>query len=90
MPQKRSAYKELRKSKRRHASNAGLKTEIKTLIKSFNSLLSQKKFDQAKDALQKIFSRFDKAAAKGVIHKNTVSRKISRLSKKLHTAGGKK
>lgn len=89
MPQKRAAYKEMRKSKRRRLRNTGIISEAKTLAKKFNLFLAEKKFDQAKDALKKISSSLDKAATKGVIRKNTVSRKISRLSKKLHRASSK-
>jgi small subunit ribosomal protein S20 len=86
MPQKRAAQKELRKGKKRHARNTAIVSEIKTLTKKFNLLLAEKKFDQAKEALKAASSGFNKAATKGVIHKNTASRKISRLSKKLHKA----
>ncbi len=84
MPQKRSAYKELRKAKKRHLRNIGISSEVKTLIKRFNLLLSEKKINQAREFLQVVSSKLNKAVTKGVIHKNTASRKISRLSKKLH------
>lgn len=84
MPQKRSAYKEIRKGKKRHLRNIAIVSRAKTLVKNFNLLLSEKKFDEAKKILVAVSSKLDKAAAKGVIRKNTVSRKISRLSKKLH------
>ncbi|NQU95942.1 MAG: 30S ribosomal protein S20 [Candidatus Omnitrophica bacterium] len=86
MPQKRAAYKEIRKSKKRHQKNIGITSEVKTLIRKFNLLLSEKKFDQAKDTLKKVTSKMGKAAAKGVIRKITASRKISRLSRNLHRA----
>ena len=84
MPQKRSAYKELRKAKKRHPRNIAITSEIKTLIKKFNLLLSEKKIDQAKEFLKALSSKLSKATTKGVIRKSTASRKISRLAKKLH------
>lgn len=90
MPQKRSAYKEIRKSKKKHRRNIRVTSEIKTVIKEFNLLLSEKKFDQARETLKKVFSSLDKASSKGVIRKNTVSRKLSRLSKKLHQSADTK
>ncbi len=90
MPQKRTAFKEIRKSKKRHLRNISIVSDIKTSVKKFNSLLSEKKFDEAKNFLKKVSSKLDKAASKGVVHKNTASRKISRLSKKLHHATGEK
>lgn len=86
MPQKRSAYKEIRKSKKRYLQNIGVASEIKTLIKKYNLLLSEKKIDQAKEFLREVSSKLTKAAQNGVIHKNTASRRISRLSKKLYQA----
>ena len=84
MPQKRSAYKEIRKAKKRHLRNITITSELKTLIKKFNLLLSEKKIDQAKEFLKALSSKLSKATTKGVIRKSTASRKISRLAKKLH------
>ena len=86
MPQKRSAYKEIRKAKKRHQRNTEATSRAKGLVKKFDLLLSEKKFDQAKELLKVVSSKLDKAAVKGVMRKNTASRKISRLSKKLHSA----
>jgi len=83
MPQKRSASKEIRKAKKRHLRNIGISSELKTVIKKFNLLLSEKKFTQAKEFLRVVSSKLSRAATKGIIHKNTASRKISRLSKLL-------
>lgn len=83
MPHKRAAYKELRKSKKRHVRNLTAKTELKTLTKKFLSLVSAKKADEAKAFLKTLTSKMYKAASKGIIHGNTASRKISRLTKKL-------
>jgi small subunit ribosomal protein S20 len=90
MPQKKSAYKEIRKAKKRHLRNVAISSEVKTLIKKYNSLLSEKKFDEAKEFLRTVSSKVSKAARKGIIHKNTASRKISRLSKALARLAKKK
>lgn len=42
-----------------------------------------KKADEAKNLLKAIVSKLDKAASKGIIHKNAAARKASRLTKKL-------
>ncbi len=83
MPQKKSAYKELRKAKKRHLRNIGISSELKTVLRKFDLLLSEKKFTQAKEFLRVVSSKLNKAATKGIIHKNTASRKISRLSRLL-------
>ncbi len=83
MPIKKSAKKELRKSHKRHLKNIGVKSDLKTRAKQIQILISEKKLDQAKEALKKLASRLDKAASKNIIHKNTASRKKSRLAKKI-------
>ena len=83
MPIKRAAYKEIRKSKKRHFANIATRTELKTLTKDFESLVSNKKSDEAKKALSALVSKIDRAASKGVLKDNAASRKISRLMKKL-------
>ena len=74
MPQKRSALKELRKAKKRHRRNVATVSETRTLIRQFSALISEKKLDEAKAFLRIVSSRLDKAATKGIIRKNTVSR----------------
>jgi len=86
MPQKRSAYKEIRKSKKKHLRNIAVTSEMKTAIKKYNALLEAKKTAEAKEFLKIVSSRLNRASGKGIIHKNTASRKISRLSRKLGRA----
>jgi len=82
MPQKRAALKEMRKSKGRRARNAGIKSELHTLIRKLESFIAEKKTDEAKNYLRAVSAGLQRAARKGVIHPNKASRKISRLSKK--------
>ena len=86
MPIKKAAYKELRKAKKRHFANIATRSELRTLAKTFESLLSNKKTDEAKKALSELVSKIDRAASKGVIKNNSASRKISRLMKKLSSS----
>ena len=83
MPIKRSAYKELRKAKKRHYRNISIKSELRTLTKRFENLVSDKKLNEAKEFLKTLISAMDTAATKGIIHKNASSRRKSRLTKKL-------
>jgi len=83
MPIKRASFKDLRKSKKRHVRNMAIQSELHTLIKKFDSLVTAKKAAEAKDVLKSLLSRIDKAASKGIIHKNAASRKTSRLTKRL-------
>ena len=83
MPTEKTAYKELRKAKKRHFRNISTKSELKTLKKNFEKLLASKKLEDAKAALKALTSKIGRAASKGVIKKNAASRSISRLMKKL-------
>ncbi len=83
MPREKTAYKELRKTKKRHLRNIATKSEMKTLKKNFERLITAKKVDDAKTALRVLTSKIDRAASKGVIKTNAASRSISRLMKKL-------
>lgn len=83
MPRERAAYKDLRKSKKRHYKNISTRSELHSVIKKFEGLVAGKKAAEAKELLKTIFSKIDKAAAKGIIHKNAAARKASRLTKKL-------
>lgn len=84
MPVKKSAFKELRKAKKREARNTKVISELKTLNKKFLSLLEQKDIEQAKKILRQLVSKLDNAANKKIIHQNKASRKISRLMRKLN------
>ena len=83
MPIKRASFKDLRKSKKRHSRNISIKSELHSLSKKVETLISAKKPDEAKSALKAFLSKLDKAATKGIIHRNTASRKSSRLMKRI-------
>jgi len=59
---------------------------LKTLSKKVEAAVAAKNADVAKTALVQAMKAFDKAAAAGVIHRATASRKISRLSAKVSKA----
>ncbi len=84
MPKKKSAYKELRKAKKRHFVNIMRVSELKTLMKKFDALLREKKRDEAKALFTMLISKIDKARAKGLVHKNNASRKKARLADRLN------
>ncbi|MFC1632082.1 30S ribosomal protein S20 [Candidatus Omnitrophota bacterium] len=86
MPIKKSAFKELRKAKKRHHTNIQAISELKTLNKNFLDLMAKKQIEQAKKVLTQLVSKLDKAANKKVIHKKKASRKKSRLVRSLKKA----
>jgi len=83
MPTRKSAARNLKKSKKRYKQNKALRSELKTKDKKFNALLKEKKLDEAKTYLKTLIIKLDRAASKKIIHKNKASRKKSRLTKKL-------
>lgn len=83
MPILHAAYKSIKVTKRRTLRNQSIKSSLKTETKKFIDLLSSKKLDEAKKQLNIVISAIDKAASKGVIPKNTASRKKSRLMKRV-------
>jgi len=83
MPRRKSSLKKRRADKKRRLRNLRVKNDLKKAIKKFQALLSAQSFDEAKSLLVKVFSKLDKAAKKGVIHKNASCRKKSRLTKKM-------
>lgn len=77
----KSAKKAIRQNKRRRARNLIYQKQIKGLIKEAKSFVLQKKIQEAKELLPKVYQVLDKAAKVGVIKKNTASRKKSRVTK---------
>ena len=83
MAHTKSAQKRLRQSAKRRLSNRRRKTAVKNTVRAYEDALSSGQGDQAATELKQVYKRLDKAAAKGTLHKNTVSRKKSRLAKRL-------
>jgi small subunit ribosomal protein S20 len=86
MANTKSAAKSARKSVRRRERNAGVITGLKTEQKKFRTALAEGKTDAAKAEFVKLTSALDKAAKRGVIHRNVADRKKSRLTKALTKA----
>jgi small subunit ribosomal protein S20 len=83
MPNIKSAQKELRKNFKRNAANKRVSDALKDLLKK--NLKQIKTGDKKiKDSFHKTIKALDKATKKGLIKKNTASRKKSRLMKKIN------
>lgn len=81
MPITKSAKKALRGSLVKKAMNDRNKKAIKESFKDIEKLIKEKKKDEAKKLLPKAYSVIDKASKRGVIKKNTASRKKAQLSR---------
>lgn len=84
MPNIKSAIKRVKTSEKRRAHNAALKSALRTAIKTFEAKVEGKEVESAKEAFLVATKKLDKAATKGLIHKNAASRQKSRLAKKLN------
>ncbi|MEI7452232.1 MAG: 30S ribosomal protein S20 [Candidatus Falkowbacteria bacterium] len=84
MPNIKSAKKELRKTVKRHEANVAVKKNVNELIKKSTKAIVAKDKD-AKETVIKTIKAIDKMAKKGLIKKNTASRRKSRLQKKVNT-----
>ena len=84
MPHTRSAKKSLRKNEKRRLHNRAVKKEIKTQIKKVQSAAAGP-VDQLRAEFNLAAKKLDKAAAKGVVHRNLAARKKSQLARLLHT-----
>ena len=80
----KSAVKRHKQNITRRTRNAGYKTRAKTAIKAVRSAVADQDIEQARTSLSKTVSILQKIQSKGVIHKNTSSRKIARLSREVH------
>ena len=70
----------------RHARTLNAKSELKTLMRQFRELVQEGKKDEAQKFYPMLSRRLDQAASRGILHKNTVSRKKSRLARSLAAA----
>lgn len=81
MANTRSAQKRNRQSEKRRARNQGVRTRVKTAVKKVRESLEQGEFSATQAAFHEAARVIDRASSKGVVHRNTASRKISRLAK---------
>ncbi|CUA79955.1 30S ribosomal protein S20 [Anoxybacillus thermarum] len=81
----KSAIKRAKTSEKRRAHNAAMKSAMRTAIKKFEALVELKDVEKAKEAFAFATKKIDKAASKGLIHKNAANRYKSRLAKKLNS-----
>ena len=80
MPIKQHAKKALRSSVKKQVFNVRRTRAMKGLVKDIRDLVSEKKVAEAKKLLPAAYKAIDKAMKRGVIKRNTASRKKSRLS----------
>jgi small subunit ribosomal protein S20 len=86
MPNIKSAIKRVKVSEKNRAHNITVKSSMRTAVKKAEAAIVNND-SEANVAFAAAASKLDKAAAKGLIHKNAAARKKSRLMKKLNANG---
>ena len=81
------AKKRIRRNDKRSAINHSRVSRIRTFVKAVETAIASGKKDDAAEALKKVQPEMQRGVARGVLHKNTVARKISRLSKRVAALG---
>jgi len=79
-----SAEKRARQSVKRNLHNRSVESGVKTILKKVETAVTSGNRDDAGKALLLAVKALNKAASKGVVHRNTASRNISRLTKKVN------
>ena len=84
MANHKSAVKRARQSEEQRVRNRSRKTRMKNVIRGLEEAIAGKSPEKAAEQLKKAASVIAKTASRGVIHKNTASRKISRLTTRVN------
>jgi len=82
----KSALKRARQNEKRRLRNRASRGSLRSELKKFSALVEGNEKDQAKALLPTIHKLIDKAATKGILTKNTASRKKSRMTVMLNKA----
>ncbi len=80
MAHTQSTIKRIKQDKKKHLRNIGIKSSVKTVIKKFQASLEESDKKVVKEGLRDVYAALDTAVTKGVMKKNTASRRKSRLA----------
>ena len=83
MANTKSAIKRIRQNEKRRLRNRVYRGQARTYIKDARLAIANGEVDEAREATMKAVSALDKAAEKGIIHKNSASRRKSRIMRQL-------
>ena len=81
----KSAKKRILTTQTRTERNKALKSRVKTFIKKVDTAVAAGDKAAAEAALPAAIAEISKAASKGIYHKNTAARKVSRITKAVNT-----
>jgi small subunit ribosomal protein S20 len=81
----KSQIKRNKQNEKARQRNKAVKSSLKTAVRSFREAADAGETDKANDALRAAYIKLDKAASKGIIHKNQAANRKSALAKRLAT-----
>ncbi len=79
----KSAIKRHRQSEKRAARNQSIRTRVRHTIRELRRCITDKDTSKAAELLPEVIKTITKAATKGVIHRNSASRRVSRLTRQV-------
>jgi small subunit ribosomal protein S20 len=85
--QHKSAEKSVRQDAKSRLSNRSWKSKIKTVRKRLEAALERKETTNLDELFKEYVSTVDRATAKGVLHRNTASRRKHNMARRLKAAG---
>ncbi|MFC1716581.1 30S ribosomal protein S20 [Candidatus Poribacteria bacterium] len=80
----KSSKKRIKTNIKRHDRNVAVKTAIKTVVKNVEQAIDEGNLETAQASYSEAISALDSAATKGIIKKNSASRKKARLAKRIN------
>ena len=83
----KSAKKRILVSRKRADRNKSVRSRVKTAVKKVDQAIEAGDKAAATEALRAAVSELDKATKKGIYHKNTTARKVSRMTKAVNALG---
>jgi small subunit ribosomal protein S20 len=84
MANHKSAEKRIRQTEKRTAINRARKSRVRTFVKKVEVAIASGNKEAAQSAFRLAQPELHRAASKGVLHKNTVARKLSRLAARIN------
>ncbi len=84
MPHHKSAEKRLRQTETRTVTNRSRMSRVRTFVKKVETAIETGDKDAAQTAFRVAQPEMHRATTKGVMHKNTVARKLSRLAARIN------
>jgi small subunit ribosomal protein S20 len=83
-----SARKRIRQTEKRTIRNRARRSRVRTFLRKVEQAIASGDKTQAQEAFRAAQPELQRAVTKGVLHLNTVSRKLSRLSTRIKALGG--